>query len=96
MTALIKTFRKKPVEIQAIQFDGTNDDEIRAFAPSMFELIDEQDRSDDPEIVAQVWDRLHSTWVGVKSGQWIIRGVQGEFYPVAEDVFAGTYDEVPG
>jgi hypothetical protein len=35
---------------------------------------------------------LHTTWVGVKTGQWIVRGVKGEFYPIAEDVLAETYE----
>lgn len=91
-----KTYRKKPVEIQAVRFDGANENEILDFAPGMFELVDEQDRADDPEIVAQVWDYLHSTWVGVKACQWIVRGIRGEFYPVDEDVFAATYEAVAG
>ena len=28
-------------------------------------------------------------------GDWIIRGVQGEFYPCKPDIFAATYEEVP-
>lgn len=44
------------------------------------------------DIVAAVYDYLHDTWVGVKKGQWIIRGVSGEYYPCDEDVLAETYD----
>ena len=45
--------------------------------------------SDD--IVAAVFDVLHETWVGVKKGQWIIRGTKGEFYPCDPEVFAEKY-----
>jgi len=29
-------------------------------------------------------------------GDWIIRGIQGEFYPCKPDIFAATYDPVVG
>jgi hypothetical protein len=57
-------FRKKPVVIEAVQFDGGNSEEIRAFTLGRFDLVDPEDRTDDPECVAQVLDDLHSTWVG--------------------------------
>ena len=31
----------------------------------------------------------------VSPGDWIICGVQGEFYPVKPDIFALTYERVP-
>lgn len=31
-----------------------------------------------------------------KFGDWIIRGVNGEFYPCKPDIFAKTYDKVEG
>ena len=43
-----------------------------------------------------MYDRLHSTWVLVYTGQHIVRGVKGEFYPIAEDVLAETYEAVTG
>lgn len=88
-----RTFRKRPVEIQAIQFDGTNHDDIQAFAAGCF-TIDIRTDTYKPGIVAEVWDKLHHTWVGVKVGDWIVRGVAGEFYPVDAAVMAQTYEEV--
>lgn len=32
----------------------------------------------------------------VSPGDWVIRGVQGEFYPCKPDIFAATYDEIGG
>ena len=87
-------FRKKPVTVEAMQWTGDNEAEIQTFASSAhFNAVDLEDRVDDPDITAQVYDRLHSTWVGVKDGQWIIRGVQGEFYPCDADVFTETYED---
>lgn len=90
----IQTFRKKPIEIQAVQWTGDNEREIREWCgPSMFGALPLAVHR-DPEITAEVLDTLHSTWVGVKTGQWIVRGVKGEYYPIAEDVLAETYEPV--
>ena len=86
--------RKRPVVIEAMQWDGNNSEELTAFAGPDFAVIDEDDRpnTDDPDATAQVYDKLHSTWVLVFTGDWIIRGVAGEFYPCRDDVFRQTYE----
>lgn len=88
-------FRKLPVEVDAVQWTGDNLAELLAFAGAKFGTIDPVDRIEDPEQTAQVFDELHSTWIGVYTGQWIIKGIRGEFYPCAEDVFAATYEPLP-
>lgn len=90
----MRRFRKKPVEVTAVQWTGDNEDEIVAFAGDLFHAVDPEDRGDDPDQTAAVMDALHNTWVRVYDGQWIVRGVKGEFYPVAADVFAETYESV--
>ncbi len=88
-------YRKRPVVIEAVRFSGTNAAEIRALTGvGNFALLTEEDRADDLDMSAEVWDKLHHTWVGVYDGQWIIRGVKGEFYPCAADVFEATYEAV--
>jgi hypothetical protein len=82
------------VVVDAIQYTGQNHEEIRAFTgTAMFIPVDPEDRVEDPEITAQVMDALHSTWVGVKDGQWVIRGIRGEFYPCDHGVFLETYEQ---
>ena len=44
------------------------------------------------DVIAVVYDYLHNTWVGVKIGQWIIKGTKGEFYPCDHDVFVEKYN----
>ena len=85
---------KKPVVIEAIQFTGNNFGELQGFTDGKFSEVYIEDRSDDPEIVAEVFDVLHSTWVGVKLNDWIIQGIQGEFYPCDAGVFEATYERV--
>jgi hypothetical protein len=91
--------RKKAIEVDTIQWLGNNEAEVQEFTggASKFYALDDEDRenSDDPEATATVYDRLHSTWVLVYTGQHIVRGVKGEFYPIAEDVLAETYEDLP-
>lgn len=105
MSTPIVRRRKKPVEVDTIQWTGSNEADVQAFttftAPdgsyvlsSNFYALDDEDRenSDDPEATATVYDKLHSTWILVYTGQHIVRGVKGELYPIAEDVLAETYE----
>jgi hypothetical protein len=95
----ITRYRKRPVEVDTIQWTGDNEAEVQAFTggADTFYALDDDDRAangDDPEATAAVYDRLHSTWVLVYTGQHIVRGVKGEFYPIAEDVLVETYEPV--
>jgi hypothetical protein len=47
---------------------------------------------EDPEVIAEVWDKFHDTWYGVKQGDWIIKGTKGEFFPRCQEVFAATFE----
>ncbi|MGW4406535.1 hypothetical protein ACWEJ6_21075 [Nonomuraea sp. NPDC004702] len=90
-------FRKKPVEITAVQWTGENAQEIKTFVGVR---DNGESRFLTPDEITGVWehahvyDELHDTWVTVYPGQWVIKGVKGEFYPCAEDVFAETYEPV--
>lgn len=50
--------------------------------------------SDDIE--AAIYDFLHETYVGMKLGQWIICGTEGEFYPHDHEPFVRNYDLLVG
>lgn len=94
ISASVRRFRKNPIEVEAMQWTGDNDAELIAFTGGNFQAIDPEDRGDDPDATGQVYDKLHSTWVLVYPGQWVVKGVKGEFYPIAEDVLAETYEAV--
>ncbi|MBF6515537.1 hypothetical protein IU421_14790 [Nocardia cyriacigeorgica] len=87
-------FRKKPVEVEAIRWTGSNVNELFRFTNGKFAAIEPDDREGDPEKTGEVLDVLHATWVGVYTGQWIIKGVKGEFYPCDDEVLAETYDAI--
>lgn len=95
MTAIAR-FRKRPVVVEAVRWTGDNADEVFELAGrENFDVLSEADRlnCDDPEATASVFDKLHSTWVLVFDGQWTIKGVKGEFYPIADDVLRETYED---
>jgi hypothetical protein len=79
----MKAFRKLPVEIQAVRWTGDNSKELQKFAATNFDSVSRP---------AQVFDRLHETWIAVVDGDWIIKGIQGEFYPIKHDVLMATYE----
>lgn len=78
-------FRKKPVVIEAVQFHGTNIEELRAFVP-------EQCREN--KIGVGLGIKTLEGVMNVSIGDWIIKGVKGEFYPCKPDIFEATYDTV--
>lgn len=90
----MQRYRKKPVTIHAVQWTGDDAAWITEWTGGRFHEVDPEDRTEDPDITAEVFEDLHSRWLGVKTGEWIIRGVQGELYPCDDAVFQATYDPV--
>lgn len=80
-----KTYRKKPVEIEAIQFTGENVQEIGRFAG-----LDAQIVGREKALQIQTLEGL----LKVSPGDYVIRGVKGEHYPCKPDIFEQTYDPV--
>ena len=78
---------KKPVTIECVKWDGENIEEIKAFVGSSY-IGGEKD--DDKKLVISTLegDMLASI------GDYIIKGVKGEFYPCKPDIFENTYDIV--
>lgn len=84
----------KYVEFNALQFDGTEESAefIRTMFPgSKFYIIDEEDRDDDPDLIAAVYDKLHSRFIPLHKSDYIIEGLEGEYYPCIESVFNRKY-----
>lgn len=76
-------YKKKPVVIEAIRFTGSNYEEIREF-------IGKNTLCSDLSIVIPT---LEGDMVAQK-GDYIIKGVHGEFYPCKPDIFNETYEVV--
>jgi hypothetical protein len=108
---MIQKYRKKPVVIEAIQWDGTDEtsNAIRKWAEPAVAVV-------DTAHIQHLWDYTAGCYVMprgqmifapyrtrcqivltlegemvARPGWWILRGVQGEFYPCDPDIFAATY-----
>jgi hypothetical protein len=77
-------YRKRPVVVEAVQWTGDNLAEVGRFAGE-HALFDGRDDALD---VITIEGRLQAS-----VGDWIIKGVAGEFYPCRADIFAVTYEE---
>lgn len=78
-------YRKIPVTIEAVQWGGKNIEEICQFAGKCCgELI-----QDGEMHISTLEGTLHAS-----VGDFIIKGVNGEFYPCKPDIFRKTYEMV--
>ena len=92
-------FRSKPVVVQAMQFDGTRES---AEAICAWANIGKVETQVDCEYVAPdglparaINMRVHTSRgpIRARAWDWIIRGVEGEFYPCARSVFEQMYEQ---
>lgn len=87
-------YRKKPVVIDAMHWDGSVEG-----ATAVINWVLANDATarfhDDAEPWFVAIDTLEGT-MHANPGSFIIRGVQGEFYPCAPDIFQATYESVDG
>jgi hypothetical protein len=79
-------YRKKPVVIDALQWDGHNLGPVLAFCNG--DASYEQMAGGDAAIVIKTLEGRHIASVG----DFIIKGVKGEFYPCKPDIFGATYE----
>lgn len=90
----VKAYRKKPVEVTGVLYDGMNDAEVAAFvgtSPGRHSNWLPAHHGQG----AKVWNTSQSAWNDVNAGDTILCGLLGEFYPCSPDALAATYDEVP-
>lgn len=86
---MIKTYVKRPIPIEAIQWNGKNFDEIKAFCKDAMIAYDGE------LIIPTLEDGkfIKAKHVATE-GDYVIKGVRGEFYFCKKDIFNETYEEV--
>lgn len=89
--AMIKKYRKKPVIIEAIQFEDNADCilAIHNFMGQETTRINYED-ADNPYIKIETLEGI----MKASLGDYIIKGINGEFYPCKPDIFTKTYEEI--
>lgn len=79
-------YRKKPVIIEAIKYNGKNMNEVQ-IKLGIPEL--QQEFTSDNIIIPTLEGDMTA-----KPGDFVIKGIKGEFYPCKPDIFESTYDPV--
>jgi hypothetical protein len=81
-------FRKKPVVIDAVQYDGSHASRQQLDAWLVGSKTPALISDDVLKIITLEGEHL------VRPGDWVIRGVAGEAYPCKPEIFAATYEAV--
>lgn len=95
---MIKKYKTKPCEIEAVQWDGSNQKEIMDFVGesliyNIFNFDTTWDNDKDSPYVYMAIRTLEGN-MKVSEGDYIIKGLRGEFYPCKPDVFERKYELV--
>jgi len=82
-------YKKKPVVVEAVQWKGNNIKEIKQFV--------DNDKLAEPAEFCEVKNLIIKTLEGdmiAPIGDYIIKGVNGEYYPCKPNIFEKTYEKV--
>ena len=92
---MIQKFKKKPVIIEAIQYNNLNREEIETFVGKKLS----QELETETAYLAGKGSPKFSIIIETLEGNmkampndWIIKGLKGEFYPCKPDIFEMTYE----
>lgn len=86
-------YRKKPIVIEAVRWTGDNWNAVIYFCGKAVRGDQEtlvQDGTRMPVFIKTLEGEMRA-----ELGDWIIKGVNGEFYPCKPDIFEKTYEYVP-
>lgn len=97
-------YRKKPVEIDAVQWDGTAEgatpiiDWILGSGSTATYACSDPNRCSETDGDTPHRIEIHTLEGTMRAdiGDWIIKGVAREFYPCRDDIFRATYEAVEG
>lgn len=78
-------YRKRPVEIEAMQITFDNLKDVKKFTGCNAKIMD-----DNIGLIIHTLEGDMSGYIG----DYIIKGVKGEFYPCRQDIFELMYDKV--
>lgn len=88
-------YRKKPVVIEAVQFNGEMTPELKNFLDNANYTIDltSVGLTSTKSIPTLKINTLEGVMDSIP-GDFIIKGVKGEYYPCKPDIFKQTYEKV--
>ena len=83
----MKQYVKKPIPVSALQWTGENLEEIKAFC------TDSNGQEKCFTNHSDLWIHTREGQLKAVFGDYIMKGIEGEFYPCGEQIFLKTYDE---
>ena len=88
---MVRIYRKKPVDIRAVQWTGDNLEECKEFLGEDF-VKSVLERHPNGRAIIKI--RTKEGELDAVKDDFIIEGVQGEHYPCKPDIFRETYEPV--
>ena len=85
-----KKYVKRPITIEAVQWTGDNRRDIWDFCSLAY--FNTEFETGKLKLMVRTLEGV----MEASEGDYIIKGIQGEFYPCKPDIFKETYDELHG
>jgi hypothetical protein len=82
----VKLYKKNAITVEGLRWDGSNLEQMQDFTDGNFRISKWRG--------AQVYDRLHDSWIKVFPGNSVLRGTQNEYYPIDARALKDTYTEL--
>lgn len=91
-------YRKKPVVVEARRITDENILDVAAWADQAHTYTGSRHGHTDPPWSHHTCMLIETLEGGMSAyvGDWVIKGVQGEFYPCKPDIFEATYELADG
>lgn len=84
---MVNKYVKRPVIIEAIEFDGTQE--------SKKEIMDwSEGNVGKSAFTHELFVQTLEGFLKIQNGDFVIKGIKGEFYPCKPDFFHATYDRI--
>lgn len=87
-----KTYRKKPVIVEAVRLTAENVYDVAAWCGGR--AVEETSPRDHSDVYTGLDIPTLEGRMRANEGDYIIRGVKGEFYPIKEAIFREAYEPV--
>lgn len=84
----LNQYRKRPVVVEAMQFTNETKDQVYNFVRC--NCYADWDSEGNPALRIETLEGEMTA----RLGDWVIKGVKGEFYPCRADIFEATYEPV--
>lgn len=90
----MRKYKKRPVVVEAIQWDGKNIEEVKEFVAEDKFIISPFSNKITGQVENMLLVKTLEGEMIASPGDFIIKGIEGEFYPCSPDVFEKTYEIV--